>query len=60
LAAGLGASGAHLLYTGIFHREMMYDKESALVCLAGAGVPMALLAYVLKRDKGVTNDKVDA
>ena len=60
LVAGLGASGAHLLYTGIFHREMMYDKESALVCLAGAGVPMALLAYVLKRDKGVTNDKVDA
>src|SRR3954447_3601236 len=25
LAAGLGAAGAHVLYTGIFHRETMYD-----------------------------------
>ena len=60
LAAGLGAAGAHLLYTGIFHRETMYGKESALVCWAGAGIPMALLAYILKRDKNVTNEKADA
>ncbi|SRR6266478_9396994 len=59
LVAGLGAAGAHLLYTAIFHRETMYDKESALVCLAGAGIPMAVLAYILKRDKSVTNEKVD-
>jgi len=59
LVAGLGAAGAHLLYTVMFHRETMVDKESALVCLAGAGIPMALLAYILKRDKTVTNEKVD-
>jgi hypothetical protein len=57
LAAGLGAAVAHLLYTGIFQRETMYDTESALVCWAGAGIPTALLAYILKRDKLVTNEE---
>lgn len=60
LVAGLGAAGAHMLYTGVFHRESMDLKESGLVCMAGAGIPMALLAYILKRDKSVTNEKVDA
>lgn len=59
LAAGLGAAGAHLLYTGIFQRETMYGKESALVCWAGAGIPMALLAYILRRDKNVTKENAD-
>ena len=59
LAAGLGAAGAHLLYTGVFHRVTMYDKESALVCMAGAGIPMAVLAYIQKKDKSLTNEKQD-
>ena len=59
LVAGLGAAGAHLLYTVAFHRETMGMKESGLVCLDGAGIPMALLAYILKRDRKVTNENVD-
>jgi hypothetical protein len=51
LIGGLGAAGAHVLYTGIFHRETMYDKESALVCWAGAGPAMGAMLYILTRDK---------
>jgi hypothetical protein len=51
LAAGAGAAGAHVLYTGISHRTTLHGKESVLVCLVGAGLPLALLATVLKRDK---------
>jgi nitrate/nitrite transporter NarK len=60
LVAGLGAAGAHLLYAAIFHRETMYDKESALVCLAGAGIPMVVLAYILKKDKSFTGERIDS
>ncbi len=59
LVAGLGAAGAHVLYTGVLHRDMLYNKETVLACLAGAGIPMALLAYILRRDKSVTDEKVD-
>ena len=51
LLGGLGAAGAHVLYTTIFQKENMENAESALACLAGAGPAMALLAYLLKRDK---------
>ena len=51
LVAGLGAAGAHMLYTVAFLQETLGLKESALVCLAGAGIPMALLAHIVKRDK---------
>ena len=57
LLAGFGAAGAHLLYTLGFHRETMGLKESGLVCLVGAGIPMALLAYILRRDNSVTDKK---
>ena len=51
LIGGLGASGAHVLYTMLFHTESMWTGESALVCWAGAGPSMALLTFILKRDK---------
>ena len=40
-----------MLYTVAFLQETLGLKESALVCLAGAGIPMALLAHIVKRDK---------
>jgi nitrate/nitrite transporter NarK len=50
LIGGLGAAGAFVFYTTMFHPESMMDKEIALVCLAGAAPSMALLAFLLKRD----------
>jgi hypothetical protein len=51
LIGGLGAAGAHVLYTGIFHRQTMNTGESALVCWAGAGPAMGALLFILTRDK---------
>jgi hypothetical protein len=51
LIAGLMVPGLHIFYTAYFAKTEMYDKESALVSLAGAGPCMALLSWILKRDK---------
>jgi nitrate/nitrite transporter NarK len=51
LIGGLGAAGAHVLYTMLFHRQSMMTGESALVCWAGAGPAMGALLYILTRDK---------
>ena len=59
LVGGLGSAGAHVLYTAIFHKASMLDTKSALVCLAGAGPSMALLAFILKRDKKVPQETHD-
>ncbi|MDB6124663.1 MAG: hypothetical protein JWQ71_3656 [Pedosphaera sp.] len=56
LIGGLGAAGAHVLYTGLLHRTTMASGESALVCWAGAGPAMGVLLFILKRDKNSAGD----
>ena len=49
--AGLGGSGLHVLYTTTFQRQTLWNYESAVVLLIGAGIPMGVFAKILQRDK---------
>ena len=51
LMAGLGASGLHLAYTTIFHKQSMLTSEITVVHVLGAAPGMILLALILQKDK---------
>ena len=50
LAAGFGASGLHLAYTTIFHKQSMLTSEITVVHVLGAAPAMAILALILQKD----------